>query len=120
MFQEEAADYGIDWSGPVPDCVVGERVVVPDTPKPLSTSQLSILETLVDPLDHCDDFGKKLYVATRTTCERNGCVVCGIAFISDTCYVILDFVCLFVVFVCLFWGGCGGGKFSQRNFVFGG
>ncbi len=65
IFQEEAADYGIDWLGPVPESDVEERVVIPNTPNLLSAGQLSVLKTLVDPLVHCDDFGKELYVATR-------------------------------------------------------
>lgn len=64
-FQEEAEDYGIDWSGPVPENEAEGHVVIPDTPSLLGVGQLSVLKTLVDPLAHCDDFGKEFYVATR-------------------------------------------------------
>ena len=65
-FQEQAADYGIDWSGPVvSDDEDERRVIVPYTPTLLSARQLSVLKSLVDPLRHCDDFGKRYYVATR-------------------------------------------------------
>lgn len=64
-FQEEAEDYGIDWFGPVPVNKSEDRVVIPDTPRFLNGDQLSALKILVDPLAHCDDFGKELYIATR-------------------------------------------------------
>ena len=64
--QEDAAEYGIDWFGPVPDrSSENEQVVVPEIPNLLRDSQLSFLQTQVDPLQKCDDYGRALYIATR-------------------------------------------------------
>ena len=38
---------------------------MPEVPSFLSDSELSLLQTLIDPLQECDDFGKRLYVAAR-------------------------------------------------------
>lgn len=64
--QEESSEYGIDWTGPAGFAdEAEERVVVPETPNYLSAEQLSLIKTLVNPLQQCDDYGKGLYVATR-------------------------------------------------------
>ena len=42
-----------------------ERVVVPEIPDVLSLNQKSFLQSLVNPLDQCDDYGKHFYVVTR-------------------------------------------------------
>ena len=42
-----------------------ERVVVPEIPDVLSLNQKSFLQSLVNPLDQCDDYGKQFYVAAR-------------------------------------------------------
>ena len=57
--------FGIDWEGrPVQDD--GDAVVnVPDTLCPLLPRELALLQTLVDPLQPCDDFGITMYGATR-------------------------------------------------------
>ena len=63
--QEEASEYGIDWSGPSSAGNVVERVTVPQIPDFLTTDQLSFLKSLVNPLKQCDDYGKSFYVDTR-------------------------------------------------------
>lgn len=64
--EEESSEYGIDWTGPAGFAdEAEERVVVPETPNYLSAEQLSLIKTLVNPLQQCDDYGKGLYVATR-------------------------------------------------------
>ena len=62
---QEAADYGIDWDGPMVNDEAQDRVTVPEIPSYLNACQLSFLKTLVDPLQHCDDHGKGYYTAVR-------------------------------------------------------
>ncbi len=62
--QDEALEYGIDWSGPSATEEVEEHVVVPDIPVCINDDQLSALSS-INPLQPCDDHGKELYVATR-------------------------------------------------------
>ena len=38
--------YGIDWDGPIPLAAESESVEVPDTPVPISSADLAILEQL--------------------------------------------------------------------------
>ena len=47
------------------DNEASDRVIVPDIPTFLDAPQLSILKTIVDPLESCDDNGKSYYIATR-------------------------------------------------------
>ena len=65
--KEEAAEYGIDWDGPTfrGEDDAGDGVIVPEVPIYLDSSQLSILKTIVNPLEECDDYGRSYFVATR-------------------------------------------------------
>ena len=58
-------EYGIDWCGPISVGETEEHVAVPDIPSYLGTEQLTFLSSVVNPLEHCDDYGKGFYVATR-------------------------------------------------------
>ena len=55
--QEDTVEYGIDMSGPVCLADDSERVVVPEVPSILNDTQVSLLHSLVDPLEPCDDCG---------------------------------------------------------------
>ncbi len=60
VWKEESRElvYGIDWSGPTDeDGWDGEvqRVIVPEITRILNASQMSFLQTVVDPLVRCDD-----------------------------------------------------------------
>ena len=65
--QEELSDYGVDWSGPTATSYENEidRVIIPTVPALLNHSQFSYLQSSIDPLQQCDDYGKSLYVTTR-------------------------------------------------------
>lgn len=68
--QEELVDYGIDWSSPTATRYEEQeseidRVIVPRVPLLLNNSQFSHLQTLINPLQHCDDYGKSFYVTAR-------------------------------------------------------
>jgi len=63
--QEQALEYGIDWFGPSSAEETESCVIVPEIPNYLNTCQLSFLQSLVDPLKPCDDYGKGFYVITR-------------------------------------------------------
>ena len=57
-------EYGIDMPGPV--CLAdSERVLVPEVPSILNDTQVSLLHSLVDPLEPCDDCGKGYYITAR-------------------------------------------------------
>ena len=52
--------------GPIlTDTDAAEQVTVPDIPNFLNSCQLSLLQTIIDPLQQCDDYGKSIYIATR-------------------------------------------------------
>ena len=63
--QEEALEYGVDWSGPSSTEEHVEQVVVPQVPDILTPEQFLLLKSLVKPLDPCEDYGKELYVSAR-------------------------------------------------------
>lgn len=63
--QDQASDYGIDWSGPSSSEEAENRVVVPEVPSYLEPCQLSYLKSLVNPCEPCDDWGKGFYLAVR-------------------------------------------------------
>lgn len=65
LLQEEALEYGIDWCGPTSAEESENHVNVPEVPSYLDTHQLSFLKSLMDPLQPCDDYGKRFYVLTR-------------------------------------------------------
>ena len=56
--------YGLDWDGP-PVHEANDTVTVPDTLSPLLPHEISLLQTLIDPLQPCDDLGVSMYGATR-------------------------------------------------------
>lgn len=62
--QEEAAEYGIDWLAPTLTSDE-ECVNVPEIADPLNSQQVCLLQTLVNPLQQCEDYGKSLYIATN-------------------------------------------------------
>ena len=55
--QQEIEEYGIDWCGPAVIIEDEPTVSVPATIDPQEPHELVVLETLVDPLDECDDLG---------------------------------------------------------------
>ena len=57
--------FGIDWDGPPVHDDEEDTVVVPVTPTPLLPEEFSLLQTLIDPSQPCDDFGIAMYTATR-------------------------------------------------------
>ena len=63
--QEDTVEYGVDMSGPVCLADDSERVVVPEVPSILNDTQVSLLHSLVDPLEPCDDCGKGYYITAR-------------------------------------------------------
>ena len=63
--QEDTVEYGIDLSGPVCLADDSERVVVPEVPSILNDTQVSLLRSLVNPLESCDDCGKGYYITAR-------------------------------------------------------
>ena len=67
FIQEELAEYGIDWFGPTAeDEDRVEQVIVPRIPDLLGDSELSVLQTVIDPLQQCDDYGRAMYIATNS------------------------------------------------------
>lgn len=69
--QEDTVEYGIDLSGPSCIDTDNERVIVPEVPSILNDSELSLLQTLVNPLEQCDDYGRGFYVAARQIVRDN-------------------------------------------------
>ena len=56
--------YGYDPNEPHTSADEEERVVVPPTNIPLSQSSIEQLNTVINPMQNCDDFGKQLYLDT--------------------------------------------------------
>ena len=68
--QEDTVEYGIDLSGPVCLADDSERVM-PEVPSILNDTQVSLLRSLVDPLEPCDDCGKGYYITARQIVRDN-------------------------------------------------
>ncbi len=65
LYQEEAEEFGIDWSG---SAVLEEdltTVEVPSTVSPLQPHEVDVLQAFIDPMSECEDFGVHLYAATK-------------------------------------------------------
>ena len=64
ILQEDAEEFGIDWDG---SCVLEdvESVEIPTVECPLQPQEMAILQTYINPLADCTDFGVGLYIATR-------------------------------------------------------
>ena len=57
--------YGVDWHGQICECEDVEHVEVPATTLSLTPQQLTELQSSIDPLEQCADFGVSVYVAAR-------------------------------------------------------
>ena len=71
--QEDYADYGIDWSGPVAED--DDTVVVPELPDLLSTVQLQHLNTILEDMANNNSSDKECscieqYLESRSYIER--------------------------------------------------
>ena len=61
IFQDLFSTYGVDWEGPPPSDEHND-VHVPETQCPLSSSLLTELHSLFNPLMDCNDYAIQLYL----------------------------------------------------------
>ena len=62
LFTDDVNDmYGLDPDAPLPDDIDTTIVTVPDTHIPLSQASTQALESAVNPLQSCNDYGVQLY-----------------------------------------------------------
>ena len=75
-FQDGDQQFGIDWGGPVSHEDTYEVVHVPETPTPLSITDIEELQATVSPLEPSIHYGIDLYErALLFVSQKVGCVV---------------------------------------------
>ena len=63
--QEEVEEIGIDWCGPAIIEDESMQITVPFIDVPLQPHELAVLNTVVDPLEECDNMGVGFYATTK-------------------------------------------------------